>query len=332
MGCTLPSNFPFNEQLKYQRRNWHTNPAFGQAPEERTPKQLLNFGIINLDKPPNINSHQLAHYLKKLMGVTKIGHGGTLDPSVSGLLPIALEKATPITRIWLKSDKEYIGVMRIHEKIDQRELVSVVKEFEGTIYQKPPSSSSVKRRVRKRENYKVQILEMKERDVLLRIKCEAGMYIRKLFHDIGEAAGVGAHMVDLRRVKSGPFREDETLKTTQDVIDAWIFFKEEGKSKYIKEVLLPPERGVQELPRIVLDDGTVAAVTYGAPVYFPGIIALSPDINENDLVAAFSAKGELVALVNSRSTTKEVITNKEGRFSGKMRVLMEKGVYDPSWN
>lgn len=331
MVGTLPPDFPFEIDLKYKRENWHTNSEFGRPPGERSPEEMLKFGVINLDKPPNVNSHQLVHYLKEFLGAEKIGHGGTLDPSVSGILPIALEKATPITRIWLKNDKKYIGVMRLHEKIDKQELLSVVNDFEGEIYQMPPKSSSVKRRVRKRENYELEVLEMRERDVLLRVECEAGMYIRKLFHDIGEVLGVGAHMVDLRRIKSGAFKVDETLKSTQDVIDAWVFFKEEGKKKYLEDVILTPERGVITVPRVILDDGAVAAVTHGAPIYFPGIIALSPNIEENDVVATFSLKGELVALVNARSTSKNVIQNEKGRFSGKMRVIMEKGVYPPSW-
>lgn len=328
----LSDEFPFDTPLEYKKEEWSTDPQFGTPPKKRRIDDLLHFGIISLDKPTNTNSHQLAAYLKKVLEVEKIGHGGTLDPGVSGVLPIALERATPIARIWLKSDKEYVGVMRLHDKVENENIRSVIREFEGRIYQLPPKASSVKREVRKREIYELKLLEVKRRDVLLRIKCESGTYIRKLFHDIGEVLGVGAHMIDLRRTKSGLFAEDKTLKTVQDIIDAWMFYKERGEKEYLKKVIMPPEVGVTSLPRLVLDDGAISAVTHGAPIYLPGIIAISPKIEKDDLVATFTIKGEIVALVNSRLSTREVLKKKKGRFSGKMRVLMEKDVYARSWN
>ncbi|NIQ05045.1 MAG: RNA-guided pseudouridylation complex pseudouridine synthase subunit Cbf5 [Candidatus Korarchaeota archaeon] len=327
----LPENFPFETKLKYKRENWYTDPQFGCAPNERSPKDLLEYGVVNLDKPANVNSHQLTSHLRVVFDVEKIGHGGTLDPDVSGILPIALEEATPITRVWLESDKEYVGVMRLHEEVERKELLSVLTEFEGLIYQFPPKASSVKRRVRKRKIYQLQLLEIRGKDVLVQVNCESGTYIRKLFHDIGEVLGTGAHMADLRRTKSGPFQENGTLKTVQDLLDAWHFYNEEKEERYLTEVFLPPETGVLHLSRVILDDGAIGAVTHGAPIYVPGIIAISPEVEEDTIVAAFSAKGELVALVTARKSAVEAVKQTEGQFSGKMRVLMERGIYPGAW-
>lgn len=328
----LPEGFPFEAPLKYRKEDWETDPRFGQFPEERSLQKLLKFGVINLDKPPNVNSHQLTAYLKEVLGgVEKIGHGGTLDPGVSGILPIALERATPLGRVYLKNDKEYVGVMRLHEEVAKERLGSVLEEFEGEIYQRPPKASSVKRRVRKRRNYEITLLEMKERNVLLRVKCEAGTYIRKLFYDIGEVLGSGAHMVDLRRTRSGSFEEDETLQTVQDVVDAWMFYKNEGQEKHLRDVILPPEASLLEMPRVILEDGAIEAITHGAPIYLPGIIGISPNVEKDTLVASLTVKGELVALVNALMNAEEAIKKEKGQFSGKMRVLMQQGVYPRSW-
>lgn len=329
---TLPEKFPFDVSLTYRHKKWQTDPRFGQPPRERTIEDRLKSSVINFDKPPNVNSHQITAYLKKTMKLDKVGHGGTLDPNVSGLLPIAIGRATPIARVWLHSDKQYIGVMRLHEEVPKQDLLSVLKTFTGTIYQRPPKLSSVKRETRKRTIQELQLIETKRRDVLLRITCEAGTYIRKLFHDIGEVLGVGAHMVDLRRIKSGPFKEnDNFVATIQDIIDAWHFYSEDGDELPLKSILLPPEAGILSLPRVIVEDGAIGAITYGAPIYVPGIIAVSSLLEQGDLCVALSAKGELIALFDSCLNAHAIVSQEKGQVTENMRVLMKRGVYPSSW-
>jgi len=179
----LPENFPFDDPTliyKVTPEEIETNPKWGTTPTNRTVSELLNFGVINLDKPPNLTSHEVSAYISKILNVEKVAHGGTLDPGVTGVLPIALGKATPIARTWLTSDKEYVVVMRLHGDIELNRILEVFREFTGPIYQRPPIRSAVARRTRIRKIYEIKFLEMKDKDVLFKVKCQAGTYIRKL--------------------------------------------------------------------------------------------------------------------------------------------------------
>ncbi len=328
----LTENFPFDSpDLVYKTRDFKTNPKWGKRPNDRSVEELIHFGVINLDKPPNLTSHEVSAYIAKLLNLKKVAHGGTLDPGVSGILPIALDRATPISRTWLTSNKEYIVVMRLHEEVPEEKVKAVLKEFEGEIYQRPPLRSAVVRRTRIRRIYEIEFIEMLGKDVLFRVYCEAGTYMRKLCTDIGDVLGVGAHMIDLRRTKSGPFREDETLKTMQDLVDAWELYKETGDDKLIREVILPAEVGVLHLPRIIINDGAVGAITYGAQLYVPGIVALSKDIKKGDLVALFTIKGELVALAKVIMDADEILEREKGQVTEDTRVLMPRDIYPPLW-
>ena len=176
-----------------------TNPELGCKPEERTTEELIKYGIVNIDKVKGPTSHEISAYVQKILNIKKSGHSGTLDPAVTGILPVALENATRIVQALLKAGKEYIGIMHIHKEIDEKEIRKVCNEFIGKIKQKPPLKSAVKRVERYREVYYLEILEIDGKDVLFRIGCEAGMYIRKLVYQIGQKLGTGAHMAELRR-------------------------------------------------------------------------------------------------------------------------------------
>ncbi len=328
----LPENFPFDrEDLEFKVNEIETNPKWGKKPSERTVEELLDFGVINIDKPSNMTSHEVSAFIKKFLQLDKVAHGGTLDPKVTGVLPIALNRATPIARTWLSGDKEYVMVIKLHGDVDDSELLRVLKEFQGEIYQRPPLKSAVVRRTRVRRINKIEFLEKKGRYVLVRVSCQAGTYMRKLATDIGDVLGVGAHMYELRRIKSGAFREDETLKTLQDLVDAWHFYKEEGEEKYIKQVILPAETGVLHLPRIIVNDGAVGAITYGAPLFAPGIVALTMDIKPGSIVAILTVKGELVALGIVDYNSEKILEMKKGKITRDTRVLMPRDIYPPLW-
>ncbi len=166
-------------------------------------------GIVFIDKPYGITSHYAAELVKKILNVKKAGHTGTLDPKATGLLIVLINKATRLAWIF-NLDKIYVGVGRLHKDVSLSKLREAKKRFIGKIIQIPPKRSSVKREARQREVYYFKILEKKGKDFLFKVKCQAGTYIRKLIHDLGEMLE-GANMLELRRVAIGKFKEELSL-------------------------------------------------------------------------------------------------------------------------
>ena len=328
----LDQKFPFErEDIEFKSGDFETNPKWGKKPSDRSVEELLEFGVINLDKPPNLTSHEVSAFIKRFFNADKVAHGGTLDPKVTGILPIALNRATPIARTWLGGDKEYVMVIKFHSELDEDRIKEVLDLFKGEIYQRPPIRSAVVRKTRVRKIHEIEFIEKEGRFVLIRVKCQAGTYMRKLATDIGDVIGVGANMYELRRIKSGGFEEDETLKTMQDLIDSWMFYVKDGDETYIRSTILPAEAGILHLPRIIVNDGAVGALTYGAPLYAPGIVALTTDIKPGSLVAILTLKGELVALGISDYSFNKIMEMEKGKITRDTRVLMPKDVYPPMW-
>ncbi|MXR21310.1 RNA-guided pseudouridylation complex pseudouridine synthase subunit Cbf5, partial [Halobacterium bonnevillei] len=195
------------------------------APADRDPDDVATFGVVNLDKPPGPSAHQISAWIRDMLGVEKAAHAGTLDPKVTGCLPVLTGAATRLAPALLEGPKEYVSVLELHAD-PPANLESVVGEFEGPIYQKPPRKSAVARRLRVREVYDLDVLEVAGRQALLRIRCESGTYIRKLCHDLGRALGTGAHMGDLRRTATTPF-DDTDLATLHDLADALAWLRDE---------------------------------------------------------------------------------------------------------
>jgi predicted RNA-binding protein (TIGR00451 family) len=142
--------------------------------------ELLDYGIINIDKPKGPTSHQVADFVQKILKIPKSGHSGTLDPGVTGSLPIAINKATRIVQALLIAGKEYVCVMHIHKEIEEKKIKKVLKDFTGKITQLPPVKSAVVRQERERSIYYIDLLEIEGQDVLFKVGCQAGTYIRKL--------------------------------------------------------------------------------------------------------------------------------------------------------
>ncbi len=302
----------------------------GKEPSRRTIEDLLSAGVINLDKPQGPTSHQVTAWVRDILKVEKIGHGGTLDPKVSGVLPIATGRAVKALSLVTKSDKEYIALMRIHRDVSEEKLRTVIKTFVGRIYQTPPVRAAVKRQMRIRTVHYIDILEIRGRDVLMRVGCDAGTYIRVLCVDIGDAMGAGAHMEDLRRTRSGTMTEEDAV-TLQDLTDAFHFWKEEGDEKWLRAMLLPIEVLFEPLPKIVLKDSAVDAICHGADLAVVGIVKVDESIAKDVLVAMFSEKEEAVAVGTSKMTAQEMIKEKEGVAASTDRVFMPPGTYPRMW-
>ncbi|BAI62320.1 probable tRNA pseudouridine synthase B [Methanocella paludicola SANAE] len=304
--------------------------GYGKDPYTRSVAELLDKGVINLDKPYGPTSHEVTAWVKNILHIKRAGHSGTLDPHVTGVLPTMLGDATRLVRTLLLSGKEYVCVMRLHADVPEARVKAVLSEFTGVIYQRPPLVSAVKRQLRKRTIYYIEFMEMDGRDVLFRVGCEAGTYIRKLCHDIGEALGVGAHMYELRRTKSGPFKEDETLITLQDLTDAYFYFTQ-GDEAPLRKIILPMENALRNMPRIVVKDSAVDALAEGAPLYVQGICKVDTGIQKGDMVAVFTLIGEVVSMGTAKMTTEELMASKEGQAMDTVRVVMEPGIYPKEW-
>lgn len=310
----------------------YTDTSYGYDPEDRPMSQHLKAGVINLDKPRGPTSHEVVSWIERILKIRKAGHGGTLDPKVSGVLPIALQNATKLTQTLLPAGKEYVFVMHLHGDVSDQDLKKSLEEFEGEIYQLPPVRSAVKRTLRKRRIYYLHLLERQERDVLVRVACQAGTYIRKLCFDVGRAIGCGAHMKELRRTRTGPFKEDsESLVTLHDLADSYAFWKEDEMEGPLRRAIMPMERAVDHLPKIVVRDSAVDALCRGASLAAPGVLSVETGISKGDTVAEMTLKGELVALGKSLMTSQEIHEAEHGIVAEPDRVVMEPGTYPKKW-
>lgn len=221
--------------------------------KEKSLYELLEFSIINLDKPSGPTSFQIDEYLRNIFQTKKTSHFGTLDPKVGGVLPISLKRACRLMRYFIKENKTYVGIMHLHKNIEEEIIEKEIKKFIGKIKQIPPRRSSVKRQERIREIYDFKILEREEKDVLFEVTCEAGTYIRKLIHDFGKNIG-GAHMTELRRTRAGIFSENDEefidLYKFDNIIEKW----KGGEEKELRKILIPGEIILKILPSIKIKD------------------------------------------------------------------------------
>jgi H/ACA ribonucleoprotein complex subunit 4 len=307
-----------------------TNPSYGCYPEKRPILEYLEKGVVNIDKPKGPTSHEVAAWVKAILGVNTAGHAGSLDPKVTGLLPTLLGKATKAVPALRLSGKEYICLLKLHREMPPKMVRKVCAEFSGPIYQVPPIKSAVKRVLRVRTIYYLEVLEIEGSSVLFRVGCEAGTYIRKLCHDIGLALGCGGHMQELRRTKAGPFTE-KTLITLHELKDAYMFWKEDGDESEIRRVVRPMESAVSHLPKVLLRDSAVDAVCSGASLAVPGITGLDSKLVKGDLTALFTLKGELVALAKAEMSTEEILKASTGLAATPIRSMMEAGTYPKGW-
>ncbi|MFW9798999.1 MAG: RNA-guided pseudouridylation complex pseudouridine synthase subunit Cbf5 [Candidatus Thorarchaeota archaeon] len=325
----LPADEPRETILKSTET---TNQDYGFSSLDSLPiEYLLENSVIALDKPPGPTSHEVATWVRKILKADRVGHGGTLDPAVTGILPTGVGNATKAMQALLPAGKEYVCVMELHGLVDLDDISRAINEFVGKIYQKPPLRSSVKRILRVREVYYNELIETKGRLVLFRVGCQAGTYIRKLCFDIGEALGCGANMRELRRTRVGPFREDEHLCSLYDLKDAYSFWKEEGDEAELRRYLLPLEFSLSHLPSIEVRDSAVDAICHGANLASSGIVSLSSGLRKGDTVVLKTLKGEAIAIAKSSTTSDSMAKAKSGIVATIDRVLMERGRYPSMW-
>lgn len=307
-----------------------TDPRYGSLPSERPIKAFLEYGLVPLDKPRGPTSHEIVAWTKKLLGVEKAGHSGTLDPPVSGMLPIGLGQSTRALSLLLLFPKEYRGVMRVHSAVPKKRLDAVVSEFTGEIFQRPPQRSSVSRQTRSRKIHEFELTESQGNLSLFRVLCESGTYIRKLVYDIGEVLGVGATMVELRRTSVGPLTEGSGMVTLHQLNDA-MFRLNAGDEAPLRKLVRPIEDCLGGLGRIMIRDSAVDAICHGARLGVPGILSISEGVKKDDTVVIMSPKRELVAIGKALLPTEEVKGLRRGLVSTTERVVMKAGTYPKLW-
>lgn len=250
---------------------------------------------------------------------------------MTGVLPIALEESRKIVQALLLSGKEYICVMKLHREEKEERTRKVLRKFEGTIYQRPPLRSSVKRRLRTRRIYYIDFLEMEGRNVLFKMGCEAGTYVRKLCFDVGEVLGCGAHMQELRRTRAGPFAENVDMATLHDVAYWFMEWQQQKDEKILRKFIRPMEKALALVPKVYIRDSAVDAVCHGANLTAPGVISLETRIEKGSTVAVLTLKGEAVALAKATASTEDILNMDHGVVAEARRVLMRRGTYPKCW-
>jgi len=246
-------------------------------------KELLEFGFINIDKPTGPTSFSVGQFVKEKLNLRKTSHLGTLDPAVTGVLPIALNRACKLNEVFMHRNKTYVGIMRLHSEIEKQKLQNEIENFIGKIKQFPPKRSRVKRQEREREIQTFKILEIEGKDVLFETEVQAGTYIRKLIHDLGEGIG-GAHMLELRRIKAGLFEEPcvslyEFEKAVQEF--------EKGNEKILRMMIIDAEERIREsLPCYEIKEKVVKQALTGKPLMEQDFVK-GLDLNEGERFAVF---------------------------------------------
>ncbi len=310
-----------------------TSDKYGHYPDKRPISALLDYGLILIDKPDGPTSHEVVAWVKRILNIEKAGHSGTLDPGATGLLPIGLGEGTKAIAVLLLGPKEYYALARMHATVAENKLRSVIAQFTGDIYQRPPQRSSVRRATRIRRIYGFELVDRYDRLILLQVICQSGTYIRKIIYDIGEVLGPGATMVELRRTQVSNFLEkDHCFVKLHDLADAFEMYKQKNDDDTkLRKLIKPIEHCLEGIRGAVIRDTAVDALCHGAQLAVPGIVALPKDLKKNELVGIYTLKGEVVGLAEALMTKEEIEDNTKGVAFSMKRIIMKPGTYPKAW-
>eukprot|EP01066_Platyproteum_vivax_P012097 Platyproteum_vivax@DN5495_c0_g1_i2.p1 len=320
---------------KLHVRTGHYTPLpAGCSPLNRPLAEYMKAGVINLDKPSNPSSHEVVAWIKRIMKLDKTGHSGTLDPKVTGCLLVCLNRATRLVKAQQTAGKEYVGIVRFHSDPGSRAKVArAVNNLTGALFQRPPVIAAVKRQLRIRTIYEAKVLGYDEAKHLavVWVSCEAGTYVRTLFVHLGLMLGVGAHMHELRRVRSGILTENHNMVTMHDLLDAQYLYEKCRSEAYLRLAVSPMEVLLTTYPRIVLKDSAVNAVCYGAKLMIPGVLRFDSRIDTGVEIVMMTTKGEAVALGIAQMATAVIASVDHGCVAIIKRVLMDRDTYNMRW-
>ena len=303
----------------------------GIDPENLSIEQRLASGFILLDKPPGPTSHQIASWVRDLLGLERLGHGGTLDPFATGVLPLMAGKSMKLTKGILKTDKTYIAVLKFAQETNAEALNDVIDKLTGRIYNVPPEISAVKVQVRTRKIYSFELIESTSKQAIVKIACEAGTYIRTIARDMGLLLGYNVELKELRRENSGRFNLMDCV-TLQEIADAVWLWKECDNSTALEKIIHPTEKLLLDKPYIIVKDSAASALCHGAPLLRPGLIEVSDKLSSGLEVAAFTSKNEVVGIVKMSKGFTEISNDTSGEIGKPVMILMEQERYPPQWN
>ncbi|KAG1473088.1 hypothetical protein G6F56_001154 [Rhizopus delemar] len=303
------------DQLNVRTGHYTPIPS-GSSPLKRPLDEYVRYGVINLDKPANPSSHEVVAWIKRILRVEKTGHSGTLDPKVTGNLIVCVDRATRLVKSQQGAGKEYS-----------------IETLTGAVFQRPPLISAVKRQLRVRTVHEAKLLEF-DNDRHLAVfwaGCEAGTYMRTLCVHLGLLLGVGGHMQELRRVRSGITSENDEIVTMHDVMDAQWLYDNTKDENYLRRVVRPLESLLTNYKRIVVKDSAVNAICYGAKLMIPGLLRFESGLEVNEEVVLMTTKGEAIALAYAQMTTAVMATCDHGVVAKVKRVIMERDTYPRRW-
>ncbi|KAG9091555.1 centromere/microtubule-binding protein cbf5 [Ceratobasidium sp. 370] len=316
-------------------RSAHFTPIpQGCSPLKRDLQSYIKSGVINLDKPSNPSSHEVVAWIRRILRVEKTGHSGTLDPKVTGCLIVCIDRATRLVKSQQGAGKEYVCVLRLHGALEsEKALPRALETLTGALFQRPPLISAVKRQLRIRTIHESKLLEFDNQRNLavFWVSCEAGTYIRTLCVHLGLLLGVGGHMQELRRVRSGAMGENDDIVTMHDVLDAQWTYDNTRDESYLRRVIRPLECLMVGYKRIVVKDSAVNAVCYGAKLMIPGLLRYEANIEVHEEVVLMTTKGEAIALAIAQMSTPDLASCDHGVVAKVKRCIMERDTYPRRW-
>ncbi len=280
--------------------------------------ELLDSGVVVIDKPCGPVSHEVTSWVKKILEIPRAGHAGTLDPDVSGVLPVALGRATKLLKYVASKRKTYVGICKFKKELTAEHLEDLFASFRGEITQTPPKISAVKKVPRKRFVHSLEIIEIDGKRVLFRATVEAGTYIRTLCEDLGRAAGTTAFMEELRRTAVGRIREDST-HTVQELVDAYWLWKEKKDDTLLRKCIVPIDTLLQ-FRRVYVKDNAAASLAKGAQLMAPGLSAAEPLVRKNEPVSLYTDSGVFVGVGTALYDGAEMNEKKRGRIVKSERI------------
>ncbi|KAE8583863.1 hypothetical protein XENTR_v10020714 [Xenopus tropicalis] len=320
---------------KLNIRTAHYTPIpSGSNPLKREISEYIKTGFINLDKPANPSSHEVVAWIRRILRSEKTGHSGTLDPKVTGCLIVCIDRATRLVKSQQSAGKEYVGIVRLHNALENElQLSRALETLTGALFQRPPLIAAVKRQLRVRTIYESKLIEYdpERRLGIFWVSCEAGTYIRTLCVHIGLLLGVGGQMQELRRVRSGVLGEKDNLVTMHDVLDAQWQFDNNKDESYLRRVIFPLEKLLVSHKRLVMKDSAVNAICYGAKIMLPGLLRYEDGIELNQEIVVITTKGEAICIAVALMTTAVISTCDHGVVAKIKRVIMERDTYPRKW-
>ncbi len=283
-------------------------------------------GVLNINKPAGMTSHDVVDAVRRILGMRRVGHTGTLDPQATGVLPMCVGRATRIAQYLTQADKEYVMTLRLGITTDtldaagkettrvedvavrREDLLAVLPRFVGEIQQVPPIYSAKKYRgerlyrlARRGEHVERQpvtvrihtldLLEFRPPFVRLRAICSKGTYARSLCDDIGRALGCGGHLYELTRTRSGRFTLEGILTLTE--------LEDRVRGGRLSEVLIPIAEALDHLPAVRVAPEAGRLILHGGALTAALVVQFPAHLTRGALVRILGFRKQLLSLAET---------------------------------